>query len=299
MARLKTDWIAIATAGPTVDGRQIEAQWLTDAAKCYNRDEYTAMIWPYHESPYWRAFGTNFGEVDELKTETRDGKIQLMARLIPNQFLIEANKSGQKLFTSVEIFEDYLGSGKYFLKGLAVTDTPASIGTTRLQFNQDNPEAHHGNVEALTLTLPGDNVDSATEQQTRRGFFSRLFSQETPSPHELPKAIPMDEKQFNQVMDAINHIGTRVDTMEKSFADALPLLVQAPTLPQDSASDPANNDEDKGNFASKEQLDQLATAIESLSKKMDDISQTFADLQGDNTPLPNGNPSGDESINLV
>lgn len=299
MARLKTDWIAIATAGPTVDGRQIEAQWLTDAAKCYNRDEYTAMIWPYHESPYWRAFGTNFGEVDELKTETRDGKIQLMARLIPNQFLIEANKSGQKLFTSVEIFEDYLGSGKYFLKGLAVTDTPASIGTTRLQFSQDNPGAHHGNVEALTLTLPGDDADSAAEQQTRRGFFSRLFSQETPTPHEPPKATPMDEKQFNQVMDAINHIGTHVETMEKSFADALPPTVQAPTPSKGATPNPAIEGENRGNFASQEQLDQLVTAIESLSKKVDDISQTFADLQDDNTPLPHGNPSGDESINLV
>lgn len=299
MARLKTDWIAIATAGPTIDGRQIEAQWLTDAAKCYNRDEYTAMIWPYHESPYWRAFGTNFGEVDELKTETRDGKIQLMARLIPNQFLIEANRSGQKLFTSVEIVEDYLGSGKYFLKGLAVTDTPASIGTTRLQFSQENPGAHHGNVEALILTLPGDDTDSAAEQQARRGFFSRLFSQETPAPHETAKATPMDEKQFNQVMDAINLIGTRVETMEKSFADASPSAATAPTPPQGATSDPAGNDGGEGHFASQEQLEQLATAIESLSKKMDDISQTFADLQGDNTPLPNGNPSGDESINLV
>ncbi|WP_416041852.1 GPO family capsid scaffolding protein [Edwardsiella ictaluri] len=80
--------------------------------------------------------------------------------------------AGRNSFTSVEIVEDYLGSGKYFLKGLAVTDTPASIGTTRLQFSQENPGAHHGNVEALILTLPGDDTDSAAEQQARRGFFS-------------------------------------------------------------------------------------------------------------------------------
>ncbi|WP_416041853.1 hypothetical protein [Edwardsiella ictaluri] len=109
----------------------------------------------------------------------------------------------------------------------------------------------------------------------------------------------MDEKQFNQVMDAINLIGTRVETMEKSFADASPSAATAPTPPQGATSDPAGNDGGEGHFASQEQLEQLATAIESLSKKMDDISQTFADLQGDNTPLPNGNPSGDESINLV
>ncbi|HDM8420287.1 GPO family capsid scaffolding protein [Yersinia enterocolitica] len=139
MPQLKTDWVVIATSGPTIDGREVKPEWLTDAAETYNRSEYTAMIWPYHSSPEWRAFSANLGEVDELKVEKAGDKIQLMARLIPNRFLTEANKAGQKLFTSIEVGENYLGTGKFFLKGVAVTDTPASISTTRLQFSQGVP----------------------------------------------------------------------------------------------------------------------------------------------------------------
>ncbi|MBF6016433.1 phage capsid protein, partial [Escherichia coli] len=73
-----------------------------------------------------RQYTSNLGEVDSLKAETgEDGKTRLYARLVPNQYLIEANRLGQKLFTSAEIVENFARSGRDYLLGVAVTDIPA------------------------------------------------------------------------------------------------------------------------------------------------------------------------------
>ncbi|WP_332832038.1 hypothetical protein [Escherichia coli] len=48
------------------------------------------------------------------------------------------------------------------MSGIAVTDTPASINTTRLQFSMGEA-IHMGNAEALNFTLqPDDEQASAT-----------------------------------------------------------------------------------------------------------------------------------------
>lgn len=94
--------------------------------------------------------------MDALKTEKFDDKIQLKARITPNRFLLEANKAGQKLFTSIDVGENYMGTGRFYLRALTVTDTPASIHTTRLQFSQGEA-IRTGNVEELCFTLQSDD----------------------------------------------------------------------------------------------------------------------------------------------
>ncbi|EMW7539864.1 GPO family capsid scaffolding protein, partial [Salmonella enterica] len=180
----RTDWLCIATSGQAVDGRTIEPQWLIDAAETYTRKTYTAMIWPHH--PQYdiseREFTCNLGEVDALKVETEGDVTKLYAQLIPNQFLIEANRQGQKLFTSAEFVTDFAGSGREYLFGLAVTDIPASLGTEKLKFvlAGEEKDAERGSLETFSLgklqTSKPDKKDS---------FWSRLFSASkdfTPTP---------------------------------------------------------------------------------------------------------------------
>ena len=169
MPKQKTDWVVVATSGLTIDGLQMDSKWVTDAADVYNPYEHTAMLWPFHADSGWRAFTNNYGLVDALKAEKAGDKVQLKARLVPNRFLTEANKAGQKLFTSIEVRENYLGTGKFFVSGIAVTDTPASINTTRLQFSQGE-SIHMGNAEELNFTLQSD------DEQAKRSFFSGFFS---------------------------------------------------------------------------------------------------------------------------
>ncbi|MFE8047589.1 GPO family capsid scaffolding protein [Brenneria goodwinii] len=134
MSQLMTNWICIATEGETVDKRQMERQWLIDAAETYNPELYTALIWPEHEQWYG-----NVGEVLTVKAEAGDdGLVRLFAQLRPNNYLLQANRDGQLLFCSVELTPDgnFRGTGKTYLEGLGVTNTPASVGTTRLRFNK-------------------------------------------------------------------------------------------------------------------------------------------------------------------
>lgn len=139
MAELITDFIKIGQAGNTVDGRVIREDWLNDMAETYDPKTYTALIWPEH-----MRWSGNYGEVVELKVEKDEsGALCLYARLKPNYLLLWQNAAGQKLFYSMEIRPDFAKSGKAYLEGLAVTDSPASLGmeSTRFSARKQHPDS--------------------------------------------------------------------------------------------------------------------------------------------------------------
>lgn len=218
--KITTDWLCICTSGPAVDGRTVEPQWLRDAAETYNRNTYTAMLWPHHPQHdiTERNFTYNLGEVDALKVEEIEGKTKLYAQLIPNQFLIEANNLGQKLFTSAEFIPDFAESGKDYLFGLAVTDIPASIGTDKLVFNIEGESysGTHGNIETFSL---------GTLKNSKPSVWSRLFSvgknkDFTAKNNEQPDAGG-DEKQMEELKALIETLSNRIAELEaKATGDA-------------------------------------------------------------------------------
>ncbi|MEC6798187.1 GPO family capsid scaffolding protein [Photobacterium sp. S4TG1] len=168
--KITTDWVRIATAGETVDGRTIEASWITDMAETYNSKKYAALIWPEHT-----RWGGNYGEVLEVKAEEVEGETTLFARLSPNSRLVFANEQGQMLYTSIEVHPDFQKTGKAYLIGLAVTDSPASTGTDKLSFNQQQ----QGVIFSTPLRL---EIDKITEEKA--GLFHRLFSSDKPESKE-------------------------------------------------------------------------------------------------------------------
>lgn len=130
MTQLQTEWLCVATSGATIDGRQINAADLEQMAATYDPKLYTALIWQEH----YRLNG-NLGQVVALKAQKVGDKVKLFAILRPNARLLELNQQKQKLFTSIEIIPNFAKTGKAYLGGLAVTDSPASLGTTQLQFS--------------------------------------------------------------------------------------------------------------------------------------------------------------------
>ena len=292
MTKQKTDWIVIATSGPTVDGREIDPKWLTDAAEVYNADERTAMLWPFHASPYTYQFVDNYGHVDALKTEKFDDKIQLKARITPNRFLLEANKAGQKLFTSIDVGENYMGTGRFYLRALTVTDTPASIHTTRLQFSQGEA-IRTGNVEELCFTLQSD------DEVAKKAWFSQLwpFKQEN----------DMNEKQFGQLMDAINKTGERLEKLEENVAQFSAKDAPKDTndnKPEGSTGDQGqdnaeqNNKDDKTFTLTTGQGEKLFSTVNAIAEKVTSMETAFAELSKEATKLPGNNPAGG-TFNLV
>lgn len=147
--KYKSKWFRIAVAGDTTDGREIQADWIIQMAKNYDPKVYGARINIEHIRGVMpdSIFGS-YGDVIALKTEkvTINGeeKDALFAQIEPTQSLIELNKKRQKVYSSIEIDDNFAKTGEAYLIGMAVTDSPASLGTEMLQFAanaKENPLA--------------------------------------------------------------------------------------------------------------------------------------------------------------
>ena len=112
-------------------------------AKNFNRQKYGARVWLEHmrgmlpESSF-AALG------DVLAVEARtveDGKLALFAQIEALPALVAMNKAKQKIYTSIEVDPNFAKTGEAYLTGLAVTDSPASLGTEVLKFAAGNPDA--------------------------------------------------------------------------------------------------------------------------------------------------------------
>ncbi|MGY4638151.1 GPO family capsid scaffolding protein [Pseudomonas sp. TE24901] len=162
--KFRSKWTRIAVEGATTDGRIIERSWIDDMASQYSQNTYGARINCEHIKGYWPGgeFGA-YGDVVALKAEEVEiagiKKLALFAQLEPNDALLALNKAGQKIYTSVEIQPKFADSGKAYLVGLAITDTPASLGTEALSFS-----ATHGTLAGRKQDK--DNLFSAAEEAT-------------------------------------------------------------------------------------------------------------------------------------
>ena len=160
--KFRSKWTRIAVEGATTDGRIIERSWIDDMASQYSQNTYGARINCEHIKGYWPGgeFGA-YGDVLALKAEEVEisgiKKLALFAQLEPNDALLALNKKGQKVYTSAEIQPKFADSGKDYLVGLAITDTPASLGTEALSFS-----ATHGTLAGRKQDK--DNLFSAAEE---------------------------------------------------------------------------------------------------------------------------------------
>ena len=140
---MPSKFFRVATEGATTDGREIQRSWIEQMAKNFKRETYGARVWLEHmrgmlpESSF-AALG------DVLAVEARtveDGKLALFAQIEALPALVAMNKAKQKIYTSIEVDPNFAKSGEAYLTGLAVTDSPASLGTEVLKFAAGNPDA--------------------------------------------------------------------------------------------------------------------------------------------------------------
>lgn len=139
----RSKFFRVATEGATTDGRTIERAQIEQMAAQYNPAVYGARINLEHfrgilpDGPF-RAYG------DVLALEAReveDGRLGLFAQIEPTDDLIAMTKARQKVYTSMEIDPSFADTKQAYLVGLAVTDSPASLGTELLKFAAQNPAA--------------------------------------------------------------------------------------------------------------------------------------------------------------
>jgi|GEM_PF-407363 len=326
----QTGWVIAATEGATVDGRTITKAWIQEMADTYSLDEYTAVIWPEHFRSNWGPFeGKNWGTVDEVKASKKGGKLRLFVKLTANSYLLDANKDGQKLFMSIEPNTDFKGSGKCYLQGLAVTDSPASTGTTRLKFSMGENEVEHdySHLETLHSTdfifTNKDQATNSSKEAQAKSLFTQLLNlfstplsttQEAAEASDNAEDEPMNEKQFETLMGTVNGISNKVGDLETKFSD-LETKVKTFNKEDESGGDDAgkgegadtgSGDESKGADEGKEtggvtteQFSQLTTSLTGLTEKINGIETKFNELSKEtDNQEPDGAGQG-ESIALV
>lgn len=133
-----TKFVRIAVEGATSDGRTISRTDIEQMGKNYDPKKYGARIWLEHirgvlPDSQFKAYG----DVLETKSEEYeiDGvkKLALYAKLDVTEELVGFNKKRQKIYSSMEIQPNFAKTGEAYLAGLAVTDSPASLGTEALK----------------------------------------------------------------------------------------------------------------------------------------------------------------------
>jgi len=134
---MKTKFFRVATEGATTDGRQIERSWIEQIVKNFDQKKYGARVWMEHlRGLYPDSMFKAYGDVIAVKSEkVEDGKLALFAQIDPTPELVEMTKKRQKIYSSIEVNPKFADTGEAYLVGLAVTDSPASLGTEMLAFS--------------------------------------------------------------------------------------------------------------------------------------------------------------------
>ena len=164
----------IATEGRTVDGRTLPRDWLVQMAANYDPTVYTAVVNLEHYLSYDPdSTFSACGKVLSLKTQTAkimgQERLQLIAVAEASDEAAKLQAGGKKCFASVEIVPDFADSGQAYLTGLALTDSPAALGTEAMKFS--------------TFTSEQGSERLALAQETRLEF-------EAVKPENQPEQTP-------------------------------------------------------------------------------------------------------------
>lgn len=202
----RTKPFLLATAGSTVDGRNIDDKMIDEMASSYNPKTYGARLNIEHirgisgDKPF-----RSYGDVVELSTGEVDvdfnGKNEKRKALFGVFDVLEdaeqLNAAGQKVYPSIEIEPNFAGKGFAYLMGCALTDSPASIATERLQFNRSMPGTLQLNGDtAVTLEFADGKGDVMPEGgnflTALTGVLDKFASRFTPAKEEEKPAPKPD-----------------------------------------------------------------------------------------------------------
>lgn len=219
----KSKFFRVAVEGGTTDGRTITREWVEQMAQRYNPQTYGARV----NMEHYRGFDPEglfkmYGDITAAKAEevTIEGekRLALFVQIDPTPALVELNKKRQKVYTSVEIHPNLNGKGAY-LTGLAITDSPASLGTDLLQFcagaGENSPLAarkqHKESLFTEALEAVIEFEDEADKGPTLAERITAMFSS-----HK--KQSTADFGDVHQAVEAVSKEVTTIDAdLQKKF----------------------------------------------------------------------------------
>lgn len=219
----------IITEGDTTDGRVVDRSWIEQMAASYDRAKYGARVWLEHirgilpDSPF-----KAYGDVLKLGTEevAIDGKklLALTGVVDATPELVAMHKARQKIYCSAEVDPNFAKSGKAYLAGLAVTDTPASLGTEMMSFagglgdkNPLNPRKQ--NPANLFSAASEISIEWEPDESAQNGSFGESFGAALLGKVKalLGGKTAADETNFSAVGQAITAVAESQKTLLDNF----------------------------------------------------------------------------------
>lgn len=237
----------VCKVGQTTDGREITLPQVTEMAESYSPSTYGARVNIEHFRsvyPSTSGFGS-YGDVTALEVEKDGNDVYLLAEIDPTPELISLAKARQKVYFSVEIDPKFAGTGKAYLVGLACTDSPASLGTSYMQFCQQNPETSPLKAKKQTahnLFSSSEMVADWPDEQrgifeTIKGYFNKTESQldkvekSAQALDNLPESLNGLEKgqqlialSLDEQARQLKTLAQRLDTLEKGQTSQAEML---------------------------------------------------------------------------
>ncbi|WP_304349747.1 GPO family capsid scaffolding protein [Comamonas testosteroni] len=215
----------VAVEGATVDGRTIQRVWLTQAAKNYDPEVKGARIWVEHmrsiwsDSPFSAQGDVVALKAEEIKTGKLAGKMALYAAIKPLPDLVEMNKKGKKVYSSIEVEPKFADTGEAYLTGLAVTDDPASLGVEMLKFSAKRDESKFSS-EPLETTLEfsaeddDDDDDDDSARTESAGLLSKLLGK-----FRRINGRQSDAEKFNaEAAEVLGVMGETIEQLQETVA---------------------------------------------------------------------------------
>lgn len=234
----------VALEGDTTDGRKITRQDIQDCAETFDPKLYGVRVNLEHfrglipGGPFDMLGDITAVKVQEDEVEiggVKQKALGLYAQIDPLPALVDINKKKQKLFTSIEIGQNCRGTGKAFLMGCAVTDSPASFGTQALEFAAQNAgffanrksaadslfvQSHELPTEALEDSAPVPSADPTGVFAAMKGFFDRFSAAPPQGQQEVqqqqPATPPAPAGQPAENAAAFAAIGAAMQTMAET-----------------------------------------------------------------------------------
>ena len=196
----------------------------------FDTDLYGARISMEHLRSTWsNGEFKAYGDVTAVKAEevTIGGakKLALFAQISPTPELVAMNKARQKIYTSIEINPKFADTDQAYLVGLAVTDSPASLGTEVLSFAAQHPDS---NPFTSRKQDPGNLFTAAVE--TALEFEEDPITE--PEGIKLSDAVKAilkrftsktsaDQMQFADITEAVSTLAAHVGENAEQYAAAV------------------------------------------------------------------------------
>lgn len=222
----KSKLFRVATEGATTDGRVIQKDWITQMAANFDPKKYGARVWLEHyrgiaPDGLFKAYG------DVIAVEAREvdgGKLALFAQIEPLPELVAMTKAKQKIYTSIEVNPKFADTGEAYLTGLAVTDSPASLGTDILAFAAQNPKAsplagRKSHAEALFSEAVEVALEFEEDKPEDEGLAAKFKAGMATFREKLAGKSKTDDARFSEVLGALNQAADALaDQAEKHTA---------------------------------------------------------------------------------